>query len=274
LRKVTVEGVTSSIDPDIQPENIKQGVDILGVEGTLKPPVLIQKQITANGPYAAEDDNVDGYSEVEVAVPQAITKLVDGTITEYIDDEVVSVRDYAFAYCAQIERVSMANAAEIGERAFGYCGTITELNIPNVSIIKGTVFFFTPLIHPLGKPFVFPNVLNITGIETFGRYSQRPPHDVGFYFPKLVSMGNDSWRNRIAKVILKRQCELIAYASTSFIYTTYYVPQRYFNWYTTATNWAAGYAAYPNSIQTIEDNIDYLVSLGFSREELLREEEA
>ena len=37
LKKVTVEGVTSSIDPDIQPENIKQGVDILGVQGTLKP---------------------------------------------------------------------------------------------------------------------------------------------------------------------------------------------------------------------------------------------
>lgn len=37
LRKVTVEGVTAQIDPDIQPENIKQGVDILGKEGTLQP---------------------------------------------------------------------------------------------------------------------------------------------------------------------------------------------------------------------------------------------
>ena len=36
--QVTIEPVTPSIDPDIQPENIKQGVDILGVQGTLKPP--------------------------------------------------------------------------------------------------------------------------------------------------------------------------------------------------------------------------------------------
>ena len=31
----TVRAVTSSIDNNIQPENIKQGVSILGVEGTL-----------------------------------------------------------------------------------------------------------------------------------------------------------------------------------------------------------------------------------------------
>ena len=36
--QILVEPVTPSIDPDIQPENIKQGVDILGVQGTLKPP--------------------------------------------------------------------------------------------------------------------------------------------------------------------------------------------------------------------------------------------
>ena len=66
--EVTVEPVTPSIDPDIQPENIKQGVDILGVEGTLKPPVLIDKTITENGTYSAEGDNADGFDEVTVNV--------------------------------------------------------------------------------------------------------------------------------------------------------------------------------------------------------------
>ena len=65
----------------------------------------------------------------------------------------------------------------------------------------------------------------------------------------------------------------MGYTSTSFYRTVYYVPQRYFNWYTTATNWSAAYSAYPNSIQTIEDNIDYLVSLGYDRAELLKDEE-
>lgn len=35
-------------------------------------PTLITKQITANGTYAAEDDNADGYSEVTVNVKSGI----------------------------------------------------------------------------------------------------------------------------------------------------------------------------------------------------------
>ena len=40
-------------------------------------PTLITKQITANGTYAAEDDNADGYSEVSVNVPSPMIKLAD-----------------------------------------------------------------------------------------------------------------------------------------------------------------------------------------------------
>ena len=39
-RSVTVKAVTASIDPDIQPENIKAGVNILGVNGTLYPATI------------------------------------------------------------------------------------------------------------------------------------------------------------------------------------------------------------------------------------------
>ena len=237
-------------------------------------PTLITKQITANGTYAAEDETppADGYSEVEVNVPREITKLVDGTITEYVDDEVTAIKRNVLSYCPNLTRISLAEATQIGYYSFGSCGKITQINFPKVLTIDSTAFQITPLIHPVGDPFVFPNVLSI-GLECFGRYSTKPPHDVGFYFPKLISMGKDAWRHRYAKVILKQQCALVGYLSDSFTHTTYYVPQRYFNWYTTATNWSAGYTAYPNSIQTIEDNIDYLVGLGYDRSELLKDEE-
>ena len=235
-------------------------------------PTLVAKQITENGTYTAADDNADGYDEVTVAVPREITKLVDGTITEYVDDEVTAIRQNALSYCTNLTRISLAEATEIGDYSFGKCGTITQINFPKVLTIDSIAFQYTPLIHPVGEPFVFPNVLSI-GLECFGRYSESPPHNVGFYFPKLISMGNDAWRNRYAKVILKQQCALVGYKSSSFDRTVYYVPQRYFNWYTTTTNWSAAYSAYPNSIQTIEDNIDYLVSLGYDRAELLKDEE-
>ena len=213
-------------------------------------PTLATKQITANGTYAAEDDNADGYSEVEVAVPREITKLVDGTITEYVDDEVSTIMPYTFFNRLSLNIIQFDNAVTIGISAFSFC----------------------PLIHPVGSPHIFPNILSIDS-EGFARYNATPPYDIGFYFPKLISMGSDVWRQRYAKVILKQQCALVNYISTSFSRTVYYVLQRYFNWYTTATNWSAAYSAYPNSIQTIEDNIDYLVGLGYDRSELLKDEE-
>ena len=67
ITEVNVAAVTSSIDSNIQAENIKKDVSILGVTGTLSEKQLGTKTITENGTYKATDDNLDGYSEVEVA---------------------------------------------------------------------------------------------------------------------------------------------------------------------------------------------------------------
>ena len=42
---------------------------IAGAGGTPTPPVLIEKSVTANGTYSAQDDEADGYSAVTVNVP-------------------------------------------------------------------------------------------------------------------------------------------------------------------------------------------------------------
>lgn len=65
--KVTVEKVDNTIDNNITPENIKENVNILGVTGTLKDKKLGTKEITTNGTYNALDDELDGYSSVNVA---------------------------------------------------------------------------------------------------------------------------------------------------------------------------------------------------------------
>ena len=67
---ITVNAVDSSIDNNIAPNNIKNGVTILGVTGsyTGTSPVLITKSIDRDGVYNASDDNADGYSSVEVNV--------------------------------------------------------------------------------------------------------------------------------------------------------------------------------------------------------------
>lgn len=74
LSKVTVEAIQ---DENLISENIKNGVDILGVTGNLKEKILGTKNVTSNGTYKASDDNLDGYSEVTVGIKSLFTGHYD-----------------------------------------------------------------------------------------------------------------------------------------------------------------------------------------------------
>ena len=89
---VIISAVTSAIDSNIQAENIKSGVTILGTQGTYtgSSPTLMTKTITANGTYNASSDNADGYSSVLVSVQPSGTTTITTNGT-------YDVADYATA---------------------------------------------------------------------------------------------------------------------------------------------------------------------------------
>ena len=151
LSEVTVDAVTSDIDSNIKPENIVKGIDILGVEGTAAFPTLGTKTITEDGTYKASDDDLGGYSEVDVDVgssyfntsPSANTTLIR-TITKMplIDTSKYTSMDSMFYNCLSLTTISQLDTSKVTNmwNMFRDCTslvTIPQLNTSAVTNMTG-----------------------------------------------------------------------------------------------------------------------------------------
>ena len=80
LTKVTIPRVTASIDTDIQPGNIRQGVNILGVSGTYAPaPSMVNKDVEPRT-YKQEIKPDAGYGTLDQVTVHAVTSSIDSSI--------------------------------------------------------------------------------------------------------------------------------------------------------------------------------------------------
>ena len=143
--EVTVKGVTAEIDEDIKSENIKEGVEILGVEGGYK-------GIDTSDATAIADDileNKTAYVNNE-KVTGTIEKY-DGSYEGNADGGIV-ITDarYLFYYGARIECLEelLASCKNItnAENMFYYCLNLTKLDVSkldtsNVTNMKNMFYY-------------------------------------------------------------------------------------------------------------------------------------
>ena len=81
MSQVTVNAVTSDVDSNITPENIKKDISILGVTGSYEPEPYISEELTISPTTSLQtfipDEGVDGFNNVTV---NAVTSSIDSNI--------------------------------------------------------------------------------------------------------------------------------------------------------------------------------------------------
>ena len=109
LSKVTING-----DSDLVAGNIKSGVNIFGVTGTY---------VGSGGGNTSVEDS-----------------LVTRTVSNYTNDRVTSIGNYAFQACPSLTTASFPAVTTIGISAFGGCVKLATISFPAVTTIGNYAF--------------------------------------------------------------------------------------------------------------------------------------
>ena len=283
LSKVTVKGVTAGIDENIRAENIKLGVNILGVEGNVAPdkpdqskivvpttseqiitadtgyelgsvtvgaiqteektvikngdvipsdgkylskvivdvqPILVEKEITADGTYNASDDGVDGYSSVSVNVggTDMLQSRVDETkscaylfyyykgnnsnIAKNLNTTGVTSMDYMFSYCSKLTSLDVSNLDTSSvtnmSSMFGHCSKLTSLDVSNLDTSSVTSMngIFSSCVSLTELDVSNFNTSKVTNISSmFSRCSKLTSLDVSNFDTSKVTIMSQAFQN-------------------------------------------------------------------------------
>ena len=141
--------VTITKPSTMLPANIKKGVNIGGVVGSLEAPSLQDSKavtITSNGTTTITPDApYDAMKNVSVTVNVAgssgggssdkFAKLVDGTITEVTAEDLAGatqIKENTFQNCSSLTSVTIPDSVtSIGNSAFSFCNKLKDLTIGN-----------------------------------------------------------------------------------------------------------------------------------------------
>lgn len=108
-----LQGKSLPADPNLLPENIKSGVTLYGVEGNYEG---------------------DTYSLAR--------SLLDGSITEYIDNEITEICGYAFYGRSSLRKVVVPNVEFIEIYTFYLCRYLEWLDLSNVEAVSNSAVWY------------------------------------------------------------------------------------------------------------------------------------
>ena len=139
LSSVTVNPVTSEIDESIKAENIKEGVSILGIEGTVKPfKELVLQDKTVNPTTEIQEIVADeGYDALNKVVVNAQTGV---DIYDYFEKNIENTTDFSHPLREYIKKVPSMDTSKTTNFAYFFSQLSSITEIPLIDTSNGTNF--------------------------------------------------------------------------------------------------------------------------------------
>ena len=187
-----------------------------------------------------------------------VKQFLEGTMTEYVDDEVETISAYAFNGMTMLTRVDAPNATSIDSNAFNGCTAMQSMNAPLVTNISGdNVFRNCSSFVTIEFPLMTSNVVTYM----LGGCSSLEAADLGIAGQVLANSMNGC--SKLTAIFLRKTSlatlqNVSAFNSTKYATTGaggayVYVPRDLISTYQSAANWATLYAAHSDMFRPLED---------------------
>ena len=221
--------------------------------------MTIAEMITTIDEYEAKDTSVE---------------LVDGSVTEFTNEEVTSISNYTFAGCSLLQSVNIPNCTIINTSAFEGCTSLQSVNFPACTSMRSWVFQNCTSLQSITLPactnissYAFRDCTSLQSVNLpvctsiNGWVFQNCTSLQSVSFPACTSIGSGAFSGCTSLMSLTLGCSSVAklctsdaFTSTPMIYSTYtgsfgsiYVPFSLVDAYKTAANWSR----YSNRITSI-----------------------
>jgi hypothetical protein len=176
--------------------------------------------------------------------------IINKTIHEFKDDNVVSIRNRAFIQCTALEAVECPNVVQTGSMVFYGCTALKTITLPKLSS-TGSLLVHSTAVSKL----VLPS-LRDTGSNFFRDCNTLKYVDL----PICTSLGAYTFAFDPALETIILRSETVCTLDSSVFYGSYncpiakgtgyiYVPRALVDNYKAATNWSV----YANQIRALED---------------------
>lgn len=205
LSSVTINAVTSAIDNNIQPSNIKKDVSILGVVGTLV-------------------DNSDAIIEgtatnVNTGATKTIGSLFyyNDNIISFVGNSITTFGERTFQRSRNLETCIAPNTTSMGDYCFNQCQKLTSLSFPLLTSFGQVCFNSCTLLEEID--------LGLVGNITVNTFSQDTS------LTKIT----------LRRTSVCGLASLTGFPASSTQHITIYVPSSLISSYQTATNWSTLY---------------------------------